>query len=359
MASSDRQSHPRLVWPEFCNVGALLRIVLAANLLVLLPALLMQPDPTRALLEGTLVVMLAAQLEPPLLFSILCLCALGNPLRQASLRLQRLTAFLVPAVAFGAWHSLMAPLLVSSQSLVPLIMLCAGLGGLFSLYYLQLRARALVPASSEARLQVLQARIRPHFFFNSLNAVLGIIRSDPRRAEDTLADLADLFRVLMRDPRRMVSLDDEINLCRQYLAIESLRLGERLQVHWDLPDPLPRASIPQLLLQPLVENAVVHGIEPASSGGTIRIAVTRRSEQLILEVSNPLPEQAPSRVREGGNGMALANIRERLALMYDLAADMQHRSTQGEYVVTVKVPYHTHQEANHVPGSRGSQSPDR
>jgi two-component system sensor histidine kinase AlgZ len=335
-------------------VGALLRIVLAANLVVLLSALMVQPEPVAALLEGTLVVMLAAQLEPPLLFSILCLCGLGTLLRQADTRLQRLLAFLVPAVVFGGWQALMGPLLAPAQSFMPLIMLTAGLGGVFALHYLQLRARALVPASSEARLQVLQARIRPHFLFNSLNAVLGIIRSDPRRAEDTLADLADLFRVFMSDPRRMVSLHDEINLCRQYLAIESLRLGERLRVQWDLPHPLPAASIPQLLLQPLVENAVIHGIEPAASGGTLRISVTRRFDQLILEVSNPVPDQAPSRVREAGNGMALANIRERLALMYDLAADMQHRSTQGEYVVTVKVPYQTHQETNHVPGSRGS-----
>ncbi len=135
------------------------------------------------------------------------------------------------------------------------------------LLYFQLRSRALSPAITEARLQALQARIRPHFLFNSINAVLSLVRSEPARAEEALQDMAELFRVLMRDNRELAPLADEVELCRQYLELEQLRLGERLQVDWNVKSMPGDALVPPLVLQPLLENAVYHGIEPSSAAG--------------------------------------------------------------------------------------------
>jgi two-component system sensor histidine kinase AlgZ len=202
--------------------------------------------------------------------------------------------------------------------------------------YFRLRARAFSPSFSEARLQALQARIRPHFLFNSLNAVLGLMRSDPRRAEATLENLADLFRVFMRDARELVPLDDEVVTCKEYLAIEQLRLGERLQVVWQLDQMPGDALLPSLLLQPLIENAVHHGIEPNTETGTIEIVVSRPGERVRVEILNPLAVTAPIRP---GNQMALSNVRERLMLLYDMEAELKTGIDSGRFRVLLEFPY--------------------
>jgi two-component system sensor histidine kinase AlgZ len=204
--------------------------------------------------------------------------------------------------------------------------------------YFDLRSRALSPAVAEARIQALQARIRPHFLYNSINAVLGLIRTEPRRAERALEDLADLFRVLMADNRTLAPISTEVQLVRQYLAIEEIRLGERLRVSWHTEQMPPDALVPPMLLQPLVENAVYHGIEPATEGGEIVIDVARRGEELVLQLSNPMP--ATSR-QTHGNRMALANIRERLQLHFDAEASMKSEVLDGHYRVTIRLPYLT------------------
>jgi len=183
------------------------------------------------------------------------------------------------------------------------------LGGLLAgtlLLYFALRARAFSPALAEARLQALTARIRPHFLFNSLNAVLSLIRSEPRRAETALEELAELYRALMRDHRDLLPLADEIALCRQYLNLEKLRLGERLNVEWEIADVPVDLKVPPLMLQPLLENAVYHGIEPSGEAGTVRICFTRNADELHIDVANPCSGRYAG---QGGNHMALANIR--------------------------------------------------
>src|SRR6185436_17661256 len=148
------------------------------------------------------------------------------------------------------------------------------------LAYLNLHLRAHSPALAEARLQALQARIRPHFLFNSLNAVLALIRSDPRRAERTLEDLAELFRALMSDGRNLVRLADEIALIERYAAIEQLRLGERLRMSWDLDQAPVDAALPALVLQPLLENAIYHGVEPGTGIGDVLVRIERRDDRV-------------------------------------------------------------------------------
>jgi two-component system sensor histidine kinase AlgZ len=219
-------------------------------------------------------------------------------------------------------------------------MLVAGLFGIVLQHYFELRTRAFSPALLEARLQALQARIRPHFLFNSLNAVLSLIRTDPKRAETTLEDLADLFRILMRDARDMTTLEQEIRLCRQYLSIEKVRLGDRLQVKWEAinisDSVLHRAQIPSLLLQPLLENAVHYGVEPAAEPALIQIKLERSLDRIEIAVTNPY---YGNDAESEGNHMALNNIRERLALLYDVEAQITTVAANGFFEVRLRFPY--------------------
>ena len=204
------------------------------------------------------------------------------------------------------------------------------------LVYFDLRGRALSPAIAEARLQALQARIRPHFLYNSINAVLSLIRQDPRRAETALEDLADLFRVVMGDSRELSPIWREVELCRQYLEIEQLRLGDRLKVAWRI-DNMPRdALVPPLLLQPLLENAVYHGIEPRVEPGEISIDIYSSRSQIHAVLRNPY---APDGKHRSGNKMALANIRERLQLHFDAEATLDTRVRENTYQVHITLPY--------------------
>jgi hypothetical protein len=199
--------------------------------------------------------------------------------------------------------------------------------------YFDLRNRAFSPALAEARLMALTARIRPHFLFNSLNAVLGVIRSDPRRAEAALEELSDLFRVLMRENRELVTLGEEFALCRQYLELERLRLGERLQVVWESTACPQDAQVPPLMLQPLLENAVYHGIEPlAAQPAAVTVArkARGRGDPHRAVESRDHGENA----HHAGNRMALDNIRERLMLFYDLEARLETETQDGLFRVT-------------------------
>ncbi len=204
------------------------------------------------------------------------------------------------------------------------------------LVYFHTLGQARSPAVTEARLQALQARIRPHFLFNALNGVLGVIRTDPRRAEAALEDLAELFRALMRENRELSPLADEITLTRQYLDLEKLRLGARLSVDWKL-ERMPRdALIPPLVLQPLAENAVYHGIEPSADPGVIEIEVVGRRDRVDIFVRNPFVERPGT--HHGGNKMAMQNIRERLALHFDAEAQIVSGPRSGRYVVQLSLP---------------------
>jgi two-component system sensor histidine kinase AlgZ len=205
-------------------------------------------------------------------------------------------------------------------------------------WYFHIRNRAFSPAIAEARLQALQARIRPHFLFNTLNAVLSLIRKDPKRAEGALEDLAELFRTVMADNRQLIALGDELSLCRQYLNLEQLRLGERLRVDWRLGPAIEEALVPPMLLQPLVENAVYHGIEPGIVPGVIEVRIERRDDRLWLQLANPYHEDYQHRQ---GNHMALANIRERLQLHFDVEASLDTRIADGRYEIDIAMPYRT------------------
>lgn len=200
--------------------------------------------------------------------------------------------------------------------------------------WLALRARIWHPADAAARLAELQSRIRPHFLFNALNTALALVRVDPGRAERVLEDLSQLFRVALAETGASVTLAEEIELARAYLAIEQVRFGARLAVQWELDAAAGAARVPPLVLQPLVENAVRHGVEPAAGGGQVRVRATVRHGRVTVTVSNTLPEEPGP----PGHGMALHNVRERLRLLHDLAAECDTWTADGVFHTRIVVP---------------------
>ncbi len=196
---------------------------------------------------------------------------------------------------------------------------CGALAAALAWRWLDVRERLQQPAQSQARLAELQARIRPHFLFNALNAALALVRVDPARAERVLEDLSALFRQAMAETATAVPLATEIDLARRYLAIEQVRFGDRLQASWDIEPAALAARVPPLVLQPLVENAVKHGVEPSAEGARLHISAKVTQGLVRLAVNNTLGD-GPS---QGGSGMALANVAERLKLLHDLAAHVE------------------------------------
>lgn len=323
--------------PDFRNPGIALRILLLVNLLMLLSAAVQNTSLSATLSHFT---EQSAFGQPALLLSLLVLYLAYPWLLRLRYGMAMLlaggSAMLVVTLLYLAGTQMLGWDALPPLARIWLLSLSACL---ITAYYLHLRYRAMSPAMAEARLQALQARIRPHFLFNSLNAVLSLVRSQPQRAEAALEDMAELFRVLMADNRELVPLAQEISLCRQYLALEKLRLDERLLVTWQMDTMPPDAMVPPLVLQPLLENAVYHGIEPLSEGGEIIIKIYTVHNDVHLLLSNPL---APEQTRTSGNKMALANIRERLALHFDVAATLSSSARDGRYEVHIVLPYQRH-----------------
>ena len=322
--------------PDFRNLGVSLRILLLANAMAAVAAALRSETWPRAWQE---LLEISSAMQPVLLLCLLILYALNRWLHRLP---YHLAAALVIALAMALTVGIN---LLAGHLLGPGFAPSTGRSWFFALVisgalliYFDLRGRALSPAITEARLQALQARIRPHFLFNSINAVLSLIRSDPRRAETALEDMADLFRVLMADNRSLVPLQDEVALCRQYLDLEKLRLEDRLQLDWRIDEMPGDALIPPLLLQPLLENAVYHGIEPFQEGGLIRIELFRRGKEVHMVLTNPFRAEGD---HHSGNRMALANIRERLALHFDAEAQLNTEVSADHYRVHIIMPYRT------------------
>jgi two-component system sensor histidine kinase AlgZ len=225
------------------------------------------------------------------------------------------------------------------HSLLIRSLLIGGIIGALGLRYLIVSHRAELDAKAEqeSRMQALQSRIRPHFIFNSMNSIASLTRSDPARAEAALQDLADLFRVLLADARKLVPISAEREISRQYLEIEKLRLGDRLKVSWNVNNVPRSALIPSLTLQPLLENAIYHGIEPRFQGGTLRIELWSENDSLYVLISNPLPE-VRQHAHGKGNKIALDNIRQRLSTHFGDTATIQNFEEGGQYHVKIRMP---------------------
>ena len=318
--------------PDWRNFGVMLRVLLAINLLAALAALIQAPDMAS---WAERYIELAAVVEPLLLIGLGLLSLMRDTLWRLPLRLGQACVLGLAGGIAAALLFYAASLSLSDGASVMRAVLLAMAATALLLVYFELRSRAISPVQTEARLAALNARIRPHFLFNSLNAVLSLIRARPQQAEAALEALSDLFRAAMRDPGELVSLADEIALGKQYLELETLRLGERLTVDWQIGAVAMDLPIPPLMLQPLLENAVYHGIEPSSEGGTVRISIEQRDQELRIAIANPTVGQVHN---AAGNQIAVANIRERLALYYDLEARLEIETGDNFYEVRIILP---------------------
>lgn len=215
---------------------------------------------------------------------------------------------------------------------IALLIVAAGL----RYHYVHEQWKRRVEAQARVEVEALTARIRPHFLFNSMNTIASLVHEDPELAEQVTLDLADLFRSALEAGESAHPLSRELELCRRYLAIEELRLGRRLKVEWDVAAAPGELSVPPLILQPLVENAVYHGIQALREGGRVLVRARREGGRLHLRVENPCPD--PPQARRGGHGMALDNVRRRLQLAFGAGAglDIEHRP--GCYAASLHIP---------------------
>ena len=318
---------------DACRVGVVLRAVLFVEAVVAVAAMFGATDVLQWLTRLSLVTGAAL---PATLVWLLVACSLKKLLARLRPALQQGAGVLLGALAglYGCgvlwfmglldmapwWASAFSGALLSAALVAALV----------------LRAKGKTPAATTARLAELQARIRPHFLFNTLNSAIALVRAEPRQAERLLEDLSDLFRYALKEQAQSVTLSDEIALAQRYLAIEQVRFGERIQVEWALDEQAGGARLPPLLLQPLVENAVKHGVEPSASGARIRVSTQRRGDMVVLKVSNTV---APTvGISSAGHGLALDNVRERLSLLHDVQGRFQCGLKDGVFQVRIEVP---------------------
>ena len=326
---------------DVCHVGVVLRTVVFVHGVVAL-GLLFTNTTAVAWLEAFN--LSASVVLPGVLFWLLLACVCKNVVVRRPKAAQWLFAGVLGAVAarmsweLGQWSGLAVWGSQSAQgkslppSLAPML---AGAALAFGVtLWLQWREQARFPAQATARLAELQSRIRPHFLFNTLNTALALVRLDPKRAEDVLEDLSELFRVALTESGESTTLEGEIDLARRYLAIEQIRFGDRLKVQWELDPAAGTARVPPLLLQPLVENAVHHGVEPGEEGGLVRIRTRVMSGRVQLSIVNTVPDVPP----RPGHGMALHNVKERLRLMHDVACHFETRLHEGVFRVQITLP---------------------
>ncbi|NVJ65069.1 MAG: histidine kinase, partial [Gammaproteobacteria bacterium] len=206
----------------------------------------------------------------------------------------------------------------------------------FRYYYLQQNNRLQIQAEAEARVQALQSRIRPHFLFNSLNTLANLTSQAPEKAEESILDLADIFRASMQRSDKLIPFADEQQLCSQYLQLEQHRLGDKLSFEWQTNTINPQIPFPPLLLQPIIENAVYHGVQNRADGGHILIKGMSTKNHIQLEVTNPLPSASASIHK--GNSLALKNIRQRLEVLYQGKAQLNYHQSNDTFYCIVKIP---------------------
>jgi two-component system, LytTR family, sensor histidine kinase AlgZ len=316
---------------DACHVGVILRAVLFVEAVIGVGVMFGAANVVDWVSRLSL---LTGAALPATLAWLIVACSLKRPLARVSRPAQYVAGISLGAMA-GLYGCAMLAL-IGVIDPAPWIA-CAFVGALLSALLvaaLVLRAKGRMPADTAARLAELQSRIRPHFLFNTLNSAIALVRAEPAKAEALLEDLSDLFRHALVDQGDSVTLAQEITLAERYLAIEQVRFGERLRVEWMLDANAGQARLPPLLLQPLVENAVQHGVEPSDTGAQIKISTQRRGTRVVVKVTNTVPAGQG----RPGNGLALDNVRDRLGLLHDVQGQFQAALKDGLYQVRIEVP---------------------
>ncbi|NOQ34561.1 MAG: signal transduction protein [Methylococcaceae bacterium] len=334
--------------PDFCSLKVLLVVFLLTQLLAFLLALAADNSELGFLSLFALRSLLCLWIA---LSSIVLLCSLKHFLNACSNTFSGLFAFILIQLVCISMSYLAIEILPRYQLLIPFIDpedrlafygRTLGISALVSIAFLRYlyvlyQWQQQVEAKAAAKLNALQARMRPHFLFNSLNSIAGLTRINPSLAESLVEDLAELIRASMKiDEALLVPLSEEFNLVRLYLAIEYQRLESRLNIRWDIEDLPQDAMIPALSLQPLVENAVYYGIEPSLEGGEIVIKGDYRFNRLFISISNPVSHEKTSR---SGHNIALNNLKARLDGCFQQEAAVKIQTDDKHYQVTIEIPY--------------------
>lgn len=329
--------------PDFCNAEVFLRLLLVIELVAIVFSLI-------SFSTGSLYLQLALLsilMQWIGLTSAAVLCLLSRWGTMRTILVTTLIAFgvglasTIAATLVGDIIAGMMQLSIGINSIGLLLLrnlsVTAILTGLALRYfYLQYESRIILETQARARLQALQARIRPHFLFNSMNTIASLTHDQPDLAEQAIENLSDLFRASLAAKDR-ISLQQELELTRSYIQLETLRLGDRLTVNWSMPEADIELLMPALILQPLVENAIYHGVEPLADGGVIDISIDRYHQFVRIVISNPLLQDRTGQHRNG-NQMAVDNIRERLQIAYAGSATMQQAEQDERFTVTLMLP---------------------
>jgi two-component system sensor histidine kinase AlgZ len=344
-----RRERPGFYLPDFCRAQSVLAVVLIAELVALLLTLARHGITGQfwPYLAKTSLFLLWTGLG---IAAVLCaargLLAKQDVAKGSAIALL-LMLLVTGAVTEGAWwfaertNRLLgiasAPMTDHLKFLLRNLAVCAIAGGLALRYfYVAHQWRTNVEAEAQSRVRALQARIRPHFLFNSMNTIASLTRSNPRVAEQAIADLSDLFRASLREHRERIPLAHEIEIARAYERVERLRLGDRLKVDWQIEGLPLDTPVPALILQPLLENAVYHGIEPLDKGGTIRVTGRLEGATAVISIGNPVQPKLVA--RRPGHQIGLDNVRQRLELMFHGEAGLEVIETPEHFLVTLRFP---------------------
>lgn len=327
--------------PDLCQVRAVLWLILFSEALVLVLILLSSGAMAFSLESFAL---LSVYVQWVVLVSAACLCRIRLHAGNMTLNQLMLLSFVIIMVVnliisvCTMWG--LNALLLEQQGLDWLLrnQLTSAILAVLLLhyFYVQLQNRLQARSELQARIQALQSRIRPHFLFNSMNIIASLIHEDPDKAEMAVEDLSELFRASLKEAGVEVSLKQELALCEKYINIETLRLGERLTVNWQV-EHAERITIPLLTLQPLIENAIYHGIQPSANGGVVDIRIQLKNNWVNILVSNPVVTQHHAR-KDHGNQMALSNIEHRLHALYGEQAQMKYREEQQTFMIELHYP---------------------
>lgn len=327
--------------PDFCSLPNALILLLGVQTLALIVTLI---KTEHALIDWPLLGLSSFLLHCIGLSAAAMLCGLRQKLSTKSVAQQAFIS-LVVVVGCTAMISWIAGAYVYTFDEHPAMFITSNtiiatlLSGLSLRYlYLDFIAKQQQQAMLSARIEALQSRIRPHFLFNSMNTIASLIASRPEKAENAVLDLSELFRSSLNTQHSFVPLREELELCKKYLNIEGLRLGDRLKVEWNIEAKAGAYLIPPLSLQPLVENAIYHGIQPIEEGGTIRFEGYEKKQHLYLLISNPIARSVKS---AHGNQIALSNIADRLSALFEDQAVLKTSQLNDVFTTTLRIPVRT------------------
>ena len=332
--------------PNFCAATSVLIIVMVAEILAILVTLASQPEPGRFMVELAKTSLFVLWLA---LLGAVVMCAFRAQLESAgktrafvlSFAVLLLLSLVLAEVAYRI-SSIFGELVIIDDThggfLVRAVSISAIVIALTMRYlYVSSEWRRSVVLEAQARISALQALIRPHFLFNSMNTIASLTRTNPRQAEEAVEDLSDLLRANLGGGDDRTTLKAELEVAAIYQRIEKLRLGDRLHVRWDVSDLPMRALIPSLVIQPLLENAIYHGIEALPEGGEVQVTGKRDGDHLTITVTNPVAANAVR--RQTGNKMAMTNIQQRFALAYDSRANVKVDENENTFTVQLRFPY--------------------